>query len=113
MEITKIREEVLAKIPDDQYAERRVFVGRHEYGDDFDLTLTIRIGTGVASDPAMRALDKLLDPDEGLKSVLDRIDDWEYIGGLQVVRNSGTVLFPMGNEPPLLGSEWTVKVMAA
>lgn len=111
MEITKIRNEVLGKIPDDHYSELRVFVGRHEYSDDFDLTLTIRIATGIASDPAQEKLDALLDPDSGLKDILDRVDTWEYISGISIVRNSGTVLFPTGDGPSLIGSEWTAKVM--
>lgn len=110
MDITAIRSEVLSKIIG-EFPEKRVFVGRRDEGDDFDLVLTIRVATGVASDAAQEELDKLLNPDGGLKQMLNSVPEWESFGDLTFVRNSGTVLFPTTDGPPLCGSEWTVKVM--
>lgn len=112
MDLTAIRNEIKDAIRVLPGIEKRVFIGRHEADDGFDATVTLRLATGPESEESLAMLDMYMNPEKGVGSQLDEVEEWENFSDLAIVRCSGHTMFPVGGGPPLMGAEWTIKVMA-
>ena len=111
MDLTAMRKEILAKLEVQPNWYVRVLVGRTEGADSFDAVFNVRIATGPEDESNMEALDRLMDPDGGVKEMLNSVE-WTSFDDLSIVRCSGHTAFPAPDGPPFVGAEWTVKVMA-
>lgn len=112
MDLTEIRKEIQSKLKVEPSDRVRVLVGAGPENEAWDATITVRIAAGTESEATLERVDKFMNPEGGVKEMLDSVGDWESFDDLSVVKCSGHIMYPTANGPPLIGAEWTVKVMA-